>query len=66
MKNKGSFVFDGMLKIVPTRTTGNQNSDENILRENIAFIDVDTNQYFNDTKGKYAKIYYDDYSYDFK
>lgn len=65
-EKQGSFVFDGMLKIIPTRTTGNQGSDENILRENIAFIDENTNEDFNDTRGKYAKIYYDDYSYDFK
>lgn len=65
-EKQGSFVFDGMLKILPTRGTGNQGSDENILRANIAFKDEETDDEFSDTRGKYAKVYYDDYSYDFK
>lgn len=66
-EKQGSFVFDGMLKIMPTRGTGNQGSDENILRANVAFVDEETNEEFSDpTRGKYAKIFYDDYSYDFK
>lgn len=33
-----------MLKIMPTRGTGNQGSDENILRANVAFVDEETNE----------------------
>lgn len=65
-EKQGSFVFDEMLKILPTRGTGNQSIDENILRDNISFKDEENDENFNDTRGKYAKVYYNNYSYDVK
>jgi len=63
---KGGFTFDERIKILPTRTTGNETIDENILRENINFNDEDNPDGFEDDNGKYVKVYYQEYKYEYK
>jgi len=65
-ESKGAFTFDNIIKIVPTIVSGNQEDDRNLLLDTIDFGKGEEEGSFNDDKGKYVKVYYDDYDFDFK
>lgn len=63
---KGSFVFDNEIKVTPTAGGGDEAIDEDILKDKICFGKNEELGYLHDTNGRYVKVYYENYSYQYK